>query len=154
MAKQRNIPCTFLLVLALVKLFSEGVLTVKSEYISAVGDPEMRRDSLRVAIESWNQCNEVGQENPQIGSPRAADCFDIYKVYSPQENSRLPILLVFILNLYDDRNNCLLCTFFFLNPHPTHSPYAHSFLVTSVNLYMMIFILLLDFLVFYISFAL
>lgn len=116
MAKQRNIPCTFLLVLALVKLFSEGVLTVKSEYISAVGDPEMRRDSLRVAIESWNQCNEVGQENPQIGSPRAADCFDIYKVYSPQENSKLPILLVFILNLYDDRNNCLLCTFFFESP--------------------------------------
>lgn len=113
MAKQRNIPCTFLLVLVLVKLFSEGVLTVKTEYISAVGDPEMRRDSLRVAIESWNQCNEVGQENPQIGSPRAADCFDIYKVYSPQENSRLPILLVFILNLNDDRNNRLSMHFFF-----------------------------------------
>lgn len=49
------------------------------KYVSAVGDPGMRRDSLRVAIESWNQCNEVGEEAPNMGSPRAADCFDIYK---------------------------------------------------------------------------
>ncbi|KAL0328392.1 UNVERIFIED_CONTAM: hypothetical protein Scaly_2271800 [Sesamum calycinum] len=34
------------------------------EYMSAVGDPGMRRDSLRVAIEAWNQCNEVHQEAP------------------------------------------------------------------------------------------
>uniref|UniRef100_UPI0005CA3199 uncharacterized protein LOC101312016 n=1 Tax=Fragaria vesca subsp. vesca TaxID=101020 RepID=UPI0005CA3199 len=76
-----------LVVLFLGQLLFEGVVNHKSEYISAVGDPEMRRDSLRVAIESWNQCNEVGQDNPQTGSPRAADCFDIYKVYSPQTNS-------------------------------------------------------------------
>ncbi|KAH9617510.1 hypothetical protein KSS87_007814 [Heliosperma pusillum] len=45
--------------------------------VSAVGDPGMQRDGLRVAIESWNQCNEVGQETPNFGSPRAADCFDL-----------------------------------------------------------------------------
>lgn len=46
-------------------------------YISAVGDPGMRRDGLRVAFEAWNFCNEVGQEAPKMGSPRAADCFDL-----------------------------------------------------------------------------
>ncbi|GAB4827175.1 hypothetical protein Ancab_034065 [Ancistrocladus abbreviatus] len=51
--------------------------------ISAVGDPGMRRDGLRVAIEAWNQCNEVGEEAPGMGSPRAADCFDIYKATLP-----------------------------------------------------------------------
>nr|GLL42508.1 uncharacterized protein LOC109159605 [Ipomoea trifida] len=48
---------------------------------SAVGDPGMRRDGLRVGLESWNFCNEVGvQEAPpgsEMGSPRAADCFDL-----------------------------------------------------------------------------
>ncbi|GMH20929.1 hypothetical protein Nepgr_022771 [Nepenthes gracilis] len=44
---------------------------------SAVGDPGMTRDGLRVAFEGWNFCNEVGQEAPQMGSPRAADCFDL-----------------------------------------------------------------------------
>jgi hypothetical protein len=43
----------------------------------AVGDPGMRRDGLRVAFEAWNFCNEVGQEAPGMGSPRAADCFDL-----------------------------------------------------------------------------
>lgn len=47
------------------------------EYESAVGDPGMRRDSLRVAIEAWNQCNEVHEEAPHMGSPRQADCFDL-----------------------------------------------------------------------------
>ncbi|KAL6544885.1 hypothetical protein OROMI_023747 [Orobanche minor] len=47
-------------------------------YLSAVGDPGMKRDGLRLAIESWNQCNEVGEEAPNMGSPRAADCFDIH----------------------------------------------------------------------------
>ncbi|XP_058217596.1 uncharacterized protein LOC131328706 [Rhododendron vialii] len=28
-------------------------------YTSAIGDPGMRRDGLRVAIEAWNQCNEI-----------------------------------------------------------------------------------------------
>lgn len=48
-------------------------------YVSGVGDPGMKRDGLRLAIESWNQCNEVGDETPNMGSPRAADCFDVYK---------------------------------------------------------------------------
>ncbi|KAF8391193.1 hypothetical protein HHK36_023495 [Tetracentron sinense] len=53
------------------------------KYISAVGDPGMRRDDLRVAIDSWNQCNEVGDETPNMGSPRAANCFDIYRALPP-----------------------------------------------------------------------
>ncbi|CAN6469559.1 unnamed protein product [Victoria cruziana] len=48
-------------------------------YVSAVGDPGMRRDGLGVAFEAWNFCNEVGKEAPNMGSPRAADCFDITK---------------------------------------------------------------------------
>lgn len=44
---------------------------------SAVGDPGMRRDGLRVGFEAWNFCNEVGKEAPSMGSPRAADCFDL-----------------------------------------------------------------------------
>ncbi|KAI4332462.1 hypothetical protein L6164_017368 [Bauhinia variegata] len=54
----------------------------------------MRRDSLRLALESWNQCNEVGEEVPQMGSPRVADCFDIYRASSPTEEK-----------------NCSLCNF-------------------------------------------
>uniref|UniRef100_A0A1J3H0X8 DUF7705 domain-containing protein n=1 Tax=Noccaea caerulescens TaxID=107243 RepID=A0A1J3H0X8_NOCCA len=46
-------------------------------YVSALGDPGMRNDSLRVAIEAWNQCNEVGEEAMNMGSPRMADCFDL-----------------------------------------------------------------------------
>lgn len=42
-----------------------------------VGDPGMSGDSLRVAFEAWNFCNEVGSEAPYMGSPRAADCFDL-----------------------------------------------------------------------------
>ncbi|XP_074272391.1 uncharacterized protein LOC141596189 [Silene latifolia] len=49
------------------------------EYVSAVGDPGMKRDGLRLGLESWNQCNEVGEETPHMGSPRVADCFDLYK---------------------------------------------------------------------------
>uniref|UniRef100_A0A7N0UTL2 DUF7705 domain-containing protein n=1 Tax=Kalanchoe fedtschenkoi TaxID=63787 RepID=A0A7N0UTL2_KALFE len=45
--------------------------------VSAVGDPGMRRDGLRVAFEAWNFCNEVAEEAPGMGSPRAADCFDL-----------------------------------------------------------------------------
>ncbi|KAL2486674.1 hypothetical protein Adt_31430 [Abeliophyllum distichum] len=49
----------------------------KDSSISAVGDPGMQRDGLRVAFEAWNFCNEVGKEAPGMGSPRAADCFDL-----------------------------------------------------------------------------
>ncbi|XXG80365.1 hypothetical protein AAC387_Pa09g1257 [Persea americana] len=58
-------------------LFSSSVLA--DNHISAVGDPGMKRDGLRVAFEAWNFCNEVGSEAPQMGSPRAADCFDLSK---------------------------------------------------------------------------
>ncbi|XP_019169381.1 PREDICTED: uncharacterized protein LOC109165184 [Ipomoea nil] len=60
----------------------------EGEYISAVGDPGMARDGLRLAIEGWNQCNEVGEEAPNMGSPRAADCFDLYKTSPP--HSQVP----------------------------------------------------------------
>lgn len=66
----------FRLIAALTLLV--GVCEGKNgKYISAVGDPGMRRDGLRVAIESWNQCNEVGEEAPNMGSPRMADCFNV-----------------------------------------------------------------------------
>jgi len=68
------------LVLAILGCCWKGSLAEKNggqKSISAVGDPGMRRDGLRVAIESWNQCNEVGEETPDFGSPRAADCFDL-----------------------------------------------------------------------------
>ncbi|XP_031248670.1 uncharacterized protein LOC116106445 [Pistacia vera] len=99
MAKLRK-PCRFSVVLVLVLVFlcNAWHANAETEYISAVGDPGMRRDGLRLAIESWNQCNEVGKEVPHMGSPRAADCFDIYKA-SPQSNEKncsicLPYTLV------------------------------------------------------------
>ncbi|BFG23774.1 hypothetical protein CerSpe_100480 [Prunus speciosa] len=67
-----------------VSLFLAHVLLLISlhgasgkDYISAVGDPGMRRDELRVALEAWNFCNEVGAEAPGMGSPRVADCFNL-----------------------------------------------------------------------------
>lgn len=83
----------FVIVLSLlsIKVWFSCVSCVNldgSGYISAVGDSGMRRDGLRVAIEAWNQCNEVGEEVPKMGSPRAADCFDVYKA-SPQSQGQL-----------------------------------------------------------------
>ncbi|XP_057965194.1 uncharacterized protein LOC131155797 [Malania oleifera] len=63
---------TFILIANGFAFLSEG-----KTYTSAVGDPGMRRDGLRVGFEAWNFCNEVGSEAPGMGSPRAADCFDI-----------------------------------------------------------------------------
>lgn len=51
--------------------------TESQSNVSGVGDPGMQRDSLRVAFEAWNFCNEVGQQAPHMGSPRAAQCFDL-----------------------------------------------------------------------------
>jgi hypothetical protein len=48
------------------------------EYESIVGDPGMKSDKLRVALEEWNFCNEVGQEAPGMGSPRKVDCADVF----------------------------------------------------------------------------
>ncbi|XP_059290091.1 uncharacterized protein LOC132043630 [Lycium ferocissimum] len=78
-----------LLSLLLINVFVSGVFSLSlegNEYISAVGDSGMKRDALRVAIEAWNQCNEVGEETPKMGSPRAADCFDVNKASSQQRN--------------------------------------------------------------------
>lgn len=75
----------FCAVLILAILFFNSVISSNQEHISAIGDPGMRRDSLRVAIEAWNQCNEVGEEAPEMGSPRQADCFDIDNSTSPSE---------------------------------------------------------------------
>ncbi|KAF6172240.1 hypothetical protein GIB67_024862 [Kingdonia uniflora] len=55
---------------------------------SALGDPRMKRDELRVAFEGWNFCNEVGKEAPGMGSPRAADCFD----FSSKHKKKGPVL--------------------------------------------------------------
>lgn len=68
-------------------LFSVLVFDVKAceDHVSAVGDPGMKRDGLRVAIEAWNQCNEVGEEAMNMGSPRMADCFNIDNSTSPGE---------------------------------------------------------------------
>lgn len=85
----------------------KGVLcniNTDGNYISGVGDPGMRRDNLRVAIESWNQCNEVGEEAPFSGSPRLADCFDIYTTTTTSQliNSKGAIFLssYHLFNLY------------------------------------------------------
>ncbi|GFQ00597.1 hypothetical protein PHJA_002203600 [Phtheirospermum japonicum] len=47
-------------------------------YISALGDPGMRDPYARFGLEAWNSCNEVGEEAPNMGSPRMADCTDFY----------------------------------------------------------------------------
>ncbi|MED6157342.1 hypothetical protein PIB30_022309 [Stylosanthes scabra] len=91
MDKNRSTGFLFAILLVLSTAhFVSGV-----DYVSALGDPGMRRDGLRLAIESWNQCNEVGEEVPQMGSPRAADCFDIYKAEEPQTKDK----------------NCSMCNF-------------------------------------------
>ena len=77
--------CLFLIMMFLC--FEFHVMANTTDYISAVGDPGMRRDNLRVAIESWNQCNEVGEEVSDMGSPRMADCFDIDNATSPGKSS-------------------------------------------------------------------
>ncbi|KAH7678539.1 hypothetical protein IHE45_06G003000 [Dioscorea alata] len=65
----------FILCYLLLRLRCVGALA--NQQVSLVGDSGMKRDGLRVAIEAWNFCNEVGSEAPLMGSPRAADCFDL-----------------------------------------------------------------------------
>lgn len=67
----------WLVMILCVDLLVSGVNATSAKEISAVGDPGMKRDGLRVAFEAWNFCNEVAYEAPAMGSPRAADCFDI-----------------------------------------------------------------------------
>ncbi|KAK4589515.1 hypothetical protein RGQ29_020189 [Quercus rubra] len=110
--KHTKNPCAFPLAFTLVVVFFTCVLFVngsESEYVSAVGDPGMRRDGLRLAIESWNQCNEVGEESPHMGSPRAADCFDIYTASPPakEQNCSLCNLIpnIVVHRVTDKDNN-------------------------------------------------
>lgn len=69
----------FHLLIAVVSLaiVDTETVSVSSSSYSAVGDPGMKRDGLRVGFEGWNFCNEVGLEEYGMGSPRAADCFDL-----------------------------------------------------------------------------
>ncbi|KAI3946851.1 hypothetical protein MKW98_003414 [Papaver atlanticum] len=73
LAMEKKTMALFFMVLTLV---SETCFGSEQRYTSALGDPGMKRDGLRVAFEAWNFCNEVGEEAPEMGSPRAADCFD------------------------------------------------------------------------------
>ncbi|KAI3980851.1 hypothetical protein MKX01_025416 [Papaver californicum] len=73
LAMENRTMALFFMVLALV---FETCFGSEQRYTSALGDPGMKRDGLRVAFEAWNFCNEVGKEAPEMGSPRAADCFD------------------------------------------------------------------------------
>jgi hypothetical protein len=53
---------------------------------SVLGDPGMKSDRVRVAVEGWNFCNRVGIEWPGSPSPRWADCTDVTCDY----NGNLP----------------------------------------------------------------
>ncbi|XP_057722216.1 uncharacterized protein LOC130936196 [Arachis stenosperma] len=64
-------------VLIVFSFFDLSTVAESENHVSAVGDPGMKRNELRVAFEAWNFCNEVGEEAPHMGSPRAADCFDL-----------------------------------------------------------------------------
>ncbi|KAI4304427.1 hypothetical protein MLD38_039940 [Melastoma candidum] len=97
---ERRALVLFLVTARLVACGEVGLATPSVDYVSAVGDPGMRRDALRLALESWNQCNEVGEETQHMGSPRYADCFDVYGA-SPAPNEKdcslcslLPYVLV------------------------------------------------------------
>lgn len=90
MERLRSSWVLFVLLVALASSCSSssGVKTER-DYVSVVGDPGMRRDGLRVALEAWNFCNEVGHEAPGMGSPRLADCFDLQTLPSNHSSSGL-----------------------------------------------------------------
>ncbi|KAL6954214.1 hypothetical protein U1Q18_046128 [Sarracenia purpurea var. burkii] len=101
-------------------LFGSSVLAGEA-YRSAVGDPGMRRDGLRVAIEAWNQCNEVGEEAPNMGSPRVADCFDL------RQSKSSKIKLIHRVNEEDNKLGVSNSTFpfkFLHNSRPNPDLYA------------------------------
>uniref|UniRef100_A0A804M7H6 DUF7705 domain-containing protein n=1 Tax=Zea mays TaxID=4577 RepID=A0A804M7H6_MAIZE len=111
----------------LVALLSCGTRAIRTHggYVSAVGDPGMRRDGLRVAWEAWNFCNEVGQEAPGMGSPRGADCFDLLETSSDEEGR--PVYSV--AHLVSDADNRLGAG----DPFPGSPPGAAR--VTDADLY-------------------
>ncbi|KAL8144368.1 hypothetical protein V2J09_017400 [Rumex salicifolius] len=79
-------------------LFSDKLHSFKGKdygYHSAIGDPGMKNPNIRIAVEAWNFCNEVGYEAPNMSSPRLADCADIH----------CP-LISGIRNIHKSDNNC------------------------------------------------
>lgn len=60
------------------RLASETQFLEENSYASILGDPGMKSPDSRFAFEAWNFCNEVGMEAPNMGSPRMADCADLY----------------------------------------------------------------------------
>ncbi|XP_057985322.1 uncharacterized protein LOC131170280 [Hevea brasiliensis] len=111
MATPRKPNC-YPLVLAVVFLSGSLCVRAANEYISAVGG---RRDSLRLAIESWNQCNEIGVEVPNMGNPRAADCFDIYKGFSTGRSEIFAAMDYFLARVRTHvdlqfEKNCSICS--------------------------------------------
>lgn len=96
------IPCVVVLLAALTAPFlvSEASLGHRNKdfitafdeaYVSALGDPGMRSDRVRVLVEGWNFCNRAGNLSIPVmaanrtngavssvsGSPRWADCTDL-----------------------------------------------------------------------------
>lgn len=70
---------SFLIVSEMLVFNIGDYITHSSEkYVSAIGDPGMKNPNVRVALEAWNFCNEVGTEAPNMGSPRIAECADFY----------------------------------------------------------------------------
>ncbi|KAL3688293.1 hypothetical protein R1sor_014602 [Riccia sorocarpa] len=56
----------------------EGAKNYESvEHGTALGDPGMRSDRMRVAVEGWNFCNRAGPQTDNEVSPRWADCADL-----------------------------------------------------------------------------
>lgn len=112
--------------------FTSVVMASNDDFISAVGDPGMRRDGLRVAIEAWNQCNEVGEEAVNMGSPRMADCFDVDHSTSSGEKCLVPLHLCAV-TYYEynfarkEREELVDCFFFFI-PF-TDSSQSYGFII-------------------------
>ncbi|KAG9456906.1 hypothetical protein H6P81_001414 [Aristolochia fimbriata] len=71
-------PFTSTLTLVSVLVISLFASSSGNQFISAIGDPGMKSQNIRVSFEAWNFCNEVGKEAPGMGSPRMADCADLY----------------------------------------------------------------------------
>ncbi|WCJ44278.1 hypothetical protein M5689_024954 [Euphorbia peplus] len=85
-----------LLVLILLQVFlrnksfaSTAIETssASNKYVSAIGDPGMMNPNVRVALEAWNFCNEVGFQAPNMPSPRLADCAD-FSCHSTSDSLR------------------------------------------------------------------
>ncbi|XP_051123525.1 uncharacterized protein LOC127246296 [Andrographis paniculata] len=72
------LPTLLLLCFTLARAKHSSPEELEIRYVSAVGDPGMKSPNARFAWEAWDFCNEVGTETPYMGSPRMADCADLY----------------------------------------------------------------------------